>query len=321
MRSFLVCDGGGTKTDFLIFNEKAEILSYCQKGGANAKFLGEGIAINNIVDGIKQCIANAKISMEDLEEIMLFIPGFEECIGELKKRVDIKKIECLSDVENAFYGALGKGIGIVVLSGTGSFSVGISKENKKVITGGWGPLIGDKGSGYHIGLMCLEHLAYFYDNEIKDSKMRDLALEKFNIKNEFEMKKIIYAKDFRREKVAEFCKIVSNAAAQGDTYAVNILKEAAYDLVKLVRMVNERLGCEELKVTMIGGVAKIGDLFINIFKDKLNEECGNLTYIKAKYDPLIGAMLYVLNNDVGINIEDNYIKEKLNEYKEVYSLC
>ena len=60
MRKFLVCDGGGTKTDFLVFNEIGETLAYCQKGGANAKFLDEDIAMNNVISGIDECLKYLK---------------------------------------------------------------------------------------------------------------------------------------------------------------------------------------------------------------------------------------------------------------------
>ena len=71
MRNFLVCDGGGTKTDFLIFNEKAEVLSYCKKTGTNALFINEEKAINNVIEGINECIGKSKLSINDLEYLSI----------------------------------------------------------------------------------------------------------------------------------------------------------------------------------------------------------------------------------------------------------
>ena len=315
MRNFLVCDGGGTKTDFLIFNEKAEVLSYCKKTGTNALFINEEKAINNVIEGINECIGKSKLSINDLELIYLFIPGFENCINRIKRKINIKNIKCLSDVENAFFGAMGKSYGIVVLSGTGSFAVGISKDNRKVVSGGWGPLIGDKGSGYHIGIMCLEKLAYYYDNNIKDSRLRKLCLEKFQIDNEFEIRNIIYSKDFGREDVAEVSKIVAEAAKENDKDAVDILKKAAVELVELVSILNKRLNYEVLPVSLIGGVTNIGDLFINLFKEELSRKCENLYYEDPQYDPLIGSVLYVLYNELNINIDDKGIRNNLDKYR------
>ena len=164
----------------------------------------------------------------------------------------MKNIKCLSDVNNAFFGAMGKSYGIVVLSGTGSFAVGISKDNRKVVSGGWGPLIGDKGSGYHIGIMCLEKLAYFYDNDIKDSKLRKIFLEKFGIEDEYKIREIIYSSDFGREDVAKISKIVAEAAKENDKDAIDILRRAAKELVELVITLNRKLNYEKLPVSLIG---------------------------------------------------------------------
>ncbi|MBS5949329.1 MAG: hypothetical protein KIC47_03255 [Clostridium sp.] len=318
MRNFLVCDGGGTKTDFLIFNEKAEILSCYKCTGTNALFIDEEKAINNVIEGINKCVAKAGLTVNDLNLICLFIPGFEKCIDIIKRKINIKNIKFLSDVENAFFGAMGKSYGIVVLSGTGSFSIGISKSNRKVVSGGWGPLIGDKGSGYHIGIMCLEKLAYYYDNNIKDSRLRELCLEKFEIDNEFEIRNIIYSKEFGREDVAEISKIVAQAAKEQDNDAINILKKAVSELVELVSILNRRLNNEILPVSLIGGVANIGDLFIKFFKDELSLKCPNLYYEDPKYDPLIGAMLYVLLKEANIDIEcDKDVLSNLSKYRRI----
>ncbi|WP_443110729.1 BadF/BadG/BcrA/BcrD ATPase family protein [Caloramator sp. mosi_1] len=45
--------------------------------------------------------------------------------------------------------------GIITISGTGSISVG-KKENEIMRAGGWGHILGDEGSGYHISLKALK---------------------------------------------------------------------------------------------------------------------------------------------------------------------
>ncbi len=321
MKKFLVCDGGGTKTDFLVFNEEAEVLGYCQKSGANANFISKITAINNVLEGISECILKANLSIKEIESITLFIPGFDECKEELKSRLKVNNITCFGDIDNAFYGALGTSKGIVALSGTGSFAVGISSNDEKISTGGWGPLIGDRGSGYHIGILLLEKIVDFYDRDIKLGYLRDLCFSELGVNNEIEMRDEIYKQDFTREKVASLCKVVAKAASNNDKYALEILREAAKELVRLVAYVNERLGKDQLKVSLIGGVSKIGKGFIDIFKEELEYQCSNLTYSQPMYDPLIGAMLCVLKNELNINIESNVIKNNLKKYKGGYIKC
>ena len=120
------------------------------------------------------------------------------------------------------------------------------------------------------------------------------------------------------EDVAEISKIVAQAAKEQDNDAINILKKAASELVELVSILNRRLNNEILPVSLIGGVANIGDLFINFFKDELSLKCPNLYYEDPKYDPLIGAMLYVLLKEANIDIEcDKDVLSNLSKYRRI----
>jgi N-acetylmuramic acid 6-phosphate etherase len=56
---------------------------------------------------------------------------------------------------------------ILVLSGTGSCCFGKSPDGKTVKVGGWGHILGDKGSGYQIGLRLVKALLYHYDRDGK----------------------------------------------------------------------------------------------------------------------------------------------------------
>src|SRR5262245_31536838 len=54
---------------------------------------------------------------------------------------------------------------VLVLSGTGSCCFGVSAKGKKAKVGGWGHILGDKGSGYEIGLRGLKAVVYYYDRD------------------------------------------------------------------------------------------------------------------------------------------------------------
>src|SRR5687768_2064634 len=52
---------------------------------------------------------------------------------------------------------------VLVLSGTGSCCFGRTADGKTVKFGGWGHHLGDKGSGYEIGLRALKAVVYYFD--------------------------------------------------------------------------------------------------------------------------------------------------------------
>jgi N-acetylglucosamine kinase-like BadF-type ATPase len=61
------------------------------------------------------------------------------------------RIEVLSDAQIAHLGALGGRDGLLILAGTGSIVVGCADHGRWARAGGFGPLLGDEGSGFWIG--------------------------------------------------------------------------------------------------------------------------------------------------------------------------
>src|SRR6185436_12121197 len=53
----------------------------------------------------------------------------------------------------------------LVLSGTGSCCFGQTADGGKAKVGGWGHILGDKGSGYEIGLRGLKAVVYYFDRD------------------------------------------------------------------------------------------------------------------------------------------------------------
>jgi N-acetylglucosamine kinase-like BadF-type ATPase len=61
----------------------------------------------------------------------------------------------MSDVELAHRAAFAGGPGILVLAGTGSIALARDRRGRGQRAGGWGPLLGDDGSGFWIGRSAL----------------------------------------------------------------------------------------------------------------------------------------------------------------------
>ena len=152
---YLVCDGGGTKTDFLLFDARGTVLACWRGAGTNALFCPVEAAAAVVCEGVRRCLQRAGAKPEDLRRVALFIPGFRAALPLVEAELGVRGIALQGDAESAFYGALGGTAGIVVLSGTGSFCLGRDRTGTAARAGGWGPLFGDEGSGYHIGLLCL----------------------------------------------------------------------------------------------------------------------------------------------------------------------
>ena len=62
-----------------------------------------------------------------------------------------RRVEVLSDAQIAHLGALGGAPGLLILAGTGSIVIGRDGAGRWTRAGGFGPLLGDEGSGFWLG--------------------------------------------------------------------------------------------------------------------------------------------------------------------------
>ncbi|HHV13482.1 MAG TPA: hypothetical protein GXX75_24720 [Clostridiales bacterium] len=304
MNNYLVCDAGGTKADFLLFNAAGKVLAEVRRTSANANFISTDEAVRTIIDGITYCLAKAELNIQQIAKVELFIPGFARCLPIIQQKLDYMDISLHGDTENAFYGALGGGNGIVVLSGTGSFAIAKDSIGTTFQCGGWGPLFGDYGSGYHIGTMCLYEIAKQYDQGKSGSVLEKDVLHKFNLLSVEDLRTYAYQPHFTRDKVAGLSYIVADAAKQGDSTANKILDKAAKELVDLAVVVADRLKVEGAKVSFTGGIANMGDIILEKFRGHLKQALPECQFVPRKYPPIIGAALYALDNIENCDISD-----------------
>lgn len=297
MTFFLVGDGGGTKTDVLLFSEHGQVLGQGHGGGANALFVDAHIAAQNVATAIRAATIEASLSLEQVERIALFIPGFRNGLPLLAAELSRGQIELHGDKENALYTAFGEKLGIAVLSGTGSFVTGCDKWGKECTTGGWGTLFGDEGSAWHIGVLALRHLAALHDetgDNTTGSMLERLVLAALGADDLPDLRRAAYLPEFTRDRVAALAPLVATAAEGGEEDARDILQNAAFALAAQAQTVANRLDGAGLPVALIGGVTRIGADFPSLFAQAIRVTSPMLDCREPLFDPIIGSALYLL---------------------------
>lgn len=302
MRAYLVCDGGGSKTEFLLFWEDGRVLAHTRGPGANALFLPQEKAAQAVCRGIGACLEKGGLTAGELAGTGLFIPGFGPCLEQVRRFLGHDRVQLAGDEKNAFYAALGGPAGIAVLSGTGSFATGRGRGGKEATAGGWGPLFSDEGSGYHIGAMCLNRLAWLHDRGLEGTLLEKLALEALGAPDVLSLRRLAYQPGFDRSAVAALCPAVAAAARGGDERAGQILDTAAAALAGLAKTVADTLGETALPVALTGGVARMGDLMEDRFRAALAGALPACRWQRARYAPVVGAALCVLAETAGVDL-------------------
>ena len=118
---------------------------------------------------------------------------------------------------------------VLVLSGTGSCCFGHTTDGRKnAKVGGWGHILGDKGSGFEIALRALKAVVYYLDRDDEWSGLGRRLLRALQLNEPEEL--IGWVQTARKDEIAALAVEVFRAAAARDRIALDILAGAACGL-------------------------------------------------------------------------------------------
>lgn len=119
---------------------------------------------------------------------------------------------------------------VLVLSGTGSCCFGRSAQGRTVRVGGWGHILGDKGSGYDIGLSALQAVVHAYDCQGQWSRLGQRLLRALALNEPEDL--VPWVQQAAKKDVATLAVEVFEAWAEGDSLAQQVLRAAAERLAR-----------------------------------------------------------------------------------------
>ncbi len=117
---------------------------------------------------------------------------------------------------------------VLILSGTGSCCYGQDQRGRSAKVGGWGQILGDKGSGFEIGLRALKAVVYDFDRDGVWPKLGGRVLHALQLNEPEELVGWVQGAD--KASIARLAVEVFAAASQGDRIARDILAGAAATL-------------------------------------------------------------------------------------------
>jgi len=117
---------------------------------------------------------------------------------------------------------------VLILSGTGSCCFGRTPDGRTAKVGGWGHILGDKGSGFEIALRALKAVIYYYDCDGVWSKLGQRLLRRLQLNEPDDL--IGWIQKAAKDEVAALAVDVFNAWSNGDKIASDILEGAAHGL-------------------------------------------------------------------------------------------
>jgi N-acetylmuramic acid 6-phosphate etherase len=230
---YLGIEGGGTRTVALLADGGGRTLRRLETGPANMKLLTEAQLTRQF-----RSIA-AALPRPDALGIGLSGAWVEADFKRIRSAAARvwRDTPCraTSDLESALNAAAVEGRTeripqVLIVSGTGSGCYGQSVEGRGVKVGGWGHVLGDKGSGYDIGLRALQAVIDAYDQESAwpDLGRRLLRALQLNEPNDL----IDWAQAADKTAIASLAAEVFAAWSHKDRIATEILAGAARSLAR-----------------------------------------------------------------------------------------
>jgi N-acetylmuramic acid 6-phosphate etherase len=117
---------------------------------------------------------------------------------------------------------------IAVLSGTGSFCFGRSLDGRVAKVGGWGHLLGDKGSGYDIALHACRAAIYYFDRDNEWTKLGESILRHLALNEPNDLIHWIQSAD--KKEIASLAVAVFDAWHKKDRHSAEMIEAAAHSL-------------------------------------------------------------------------------------------
>ncbi|MFI9505324.1 N-acetylglucosamine kinase [Nocardia sp. NPDC052566] len=196
-----------------------------------------------------------------------------------------------SDAVTAHAGALGGSPGIVLAAGTGAVATAVDAAGRFTRVDGWGPLLGDEGSGGWIGIEAVRAALRSFDGRGPRTQLAELVAEHYGVPPT-ELPKYFGQHDNPALVAARLAPLVATAAAT-DATAAAIMTAAGHALARTVLAAIDRSGLRwPVPYAITGGLAKLGAPLL----DPLNRSIAHaVTHREARGEPIDGAALLALD--------------------------
>jgi N-acetylglucosamine kinase-like BadF-type ATPase len=295
MNLYLAIDAGGTKTRCLLADD-TRILARALTGSVKLMRVGETEATARLRAMLTEVALTAGVGLEKVTHTCIGLSGLSiDSVRQWGER-EIRNLVggnllLVGDEEIALDGAFRDGPGILVVAGTGSIVLGRAADQAFYRAGGWGPAIGDEGSGYWIGQEALRAGFWANDRGVATTLLTEIG-KLWDAKSIGEIVETANARpgpDF-----AIIAPTVARCAELGDELALAILQRAGVELAEQVALValkmKESGGKRTPKAAYTGSVLENISLVRDAMIAALSKSSPRVKVVEGAVDALDGAL-------------------------------
>lgn len=229
MLKFIGIDGGGTKTDMVMFTSQGKVIARVFSGGSNSQIVGQKRAVAAITDGLGLLLQKAETGLSDVSYIFAGLAGADlpsdhEMLDRIIRPLfgDRPSTIC-NDTWIALSAGTGSPWGAVSICGTGHNLAHKTQDGRQCAVRGLSYELGNTGGA--IDLAC-EALHHAFRGEEKTGPETLLTTELPAFTGAASLDEIlheIYAQNRPVDQYAYIAKLVFKLAAEGDEVCINLL--------------------------------------------------------------------------------------------------
>jgi N-acetylglucosamine kinase-like BadF-type ATPase len=302
----LAVDGGNYKTDLALARADGDVLAFVRGAQCSPHRLGVDGCLAVLEDLLAQALddaalANGRGPVADVGRLLIAGVDFPAEEEELKAAAAERGLAHRLSVANDTFAVLRAGTeegwGVAVVCGAGINCLGVGPDGRHARFPALGPITGDWGGGYDVGLAGLSAAARSEDGRGQKTSLERAVPAHFGLDSPAAVGEAIHRGEIDRFRLVELAPLVL-AAAPDDAVARSIVDRLADEVVALVRVALERLDLTATPVEVLlgGGLTRAGDgRLIGAVQERLDGIVPEATVHATSSPPIVGAALLGLD--------------------------
>ncbi|MCS6864454.1 MAG: N-acetylmuramic acid 6-phosphate etherase [Gemmataceae bacterium] len=301
---FLGIDGGGTQTVALLATRTRDgymkLLGRGESGPSNRQVVGTPAALAALDEAIDRAFSAAGKVRRCVRTAFLGLAGAgrpddQEVIRDWADRVKLAEtVEVIEDAALLLAAGTPRGWGVAVVAGTGSMAYARTADGRTARSGGWGPLLGDEGSGYAVALAGLRAAARAADGRATATPLTERLLAALGLARPEQLVGFVY-RGADRATIAALAPQILTVADAGDPTALRIVQEAAHELAATTVAAAQKLNLgNAFPLALAGGLMISCPSYRERFLTALTEHGINPCPITLVTEPAEGAVRLAL---------------------------
>jgi N-acetylglucosamine kinase-like BadF-type ATPase len=294
----LAVDGGNSKTDVALVGDDGAVLAHARGPLSSPHHLG----LDGCLAVLQRLLDEAGLDgPADVAQVMLAGIDFPEEEVELQTALDARGWARATHVGNDTFAVLRagteRGWGVAITCGAGINCVGVAPTGRHVRFPALGPITGDWGGGYDVGLAGLSAAARSEDGRGPSTRLQRLVPAHFGEESPLAVAHAIHVGRISERRLLELAPVVLRAAA-GDAVAASIRDRLVDEVVAMTRAALMRLGLADdaVEVVVGGGLMRGADSeLLGRIENGLRGIGSRLELRRTSAPPIVGAALLALD--------------------------